>query len=55
MSDTRWWETFPWRMVQTNLREIDMADMDAKSYVDELKQYHATVVTLNAAGIIASG
>lgn len=26
MSDTRWWETFPWRMVQTNLREIDMAD-----------------------------
>ncbi len=54
MSDTRWWETFPWRMVQTNLREIDMADMDAKSYVDELKQYHATVVTLNAAGIIAS-
>ena len=46
MSDIRWWETFPWRMVQTNLREIDMADMDAKSYVDELKQYHATVVTL---------
>ena len=31
-----------------------MADMDANSYVDELKQYHATVVTLNAAGIIAS-
>ena len=30
MSDTRWWETFPWRRVQTNLREIDMADMDAK-------------------------
>lgn len=54
MSDTRWWKTFPWRMVQTNLREIDMADMDAKSYVEELKQYHATVVTLNAAGIIAS-
>ncbi len=54
MKPTKWWESYPWRMVQTNLREIDMADMDAKAYVADLKKYHATLVTLNAAGIIAS-
>lgn len=54
MKPTKWWESYPWRMVQTNLREIDMADMDAKTYVEDLEKYHATLVTLNAAGIIAS-
>ena len=54
MKPTKWWESYPWRMVQTNLREIDMADMDAKAYAADLKKYHATLVTLNAAGIIAS-
>ncbi len=54
MSHAKWWDGYPWRMVQTNLREIDMENMDAKAYARELKAYHATVVTLNAAGIIAS-
>ncbi len=54
MEPTKWWETYPWRMVQTNLREIDMADMDAKAFAKDLKDYHATLVTFNAAGIIAS-
>ena len=49
-----WWETHPWRMVQTNLREIDMADIDAVVFAQELKEFGATVVNLNAAGIIAS-
>ncbi|MCD8126613.1 MAG: beta-galactosidase [Clostridiales bacterium] len=49
-----WWNDYPWRMVQTNLREIDMADMDAATYARELKEFGATVVMLNAAGIIAS-
>ena len=49
-----WWENYPWRMIQTNLREIDMEDMDAKKYVADLQAFGATVVTLNAAGIIAS-
>ncbi|MCD8340766.1 MAG: beta-galactosidase [Clostridiales bacterium] len=49
-----WWNGYPWRMVQTNLREIDMANMDATAYARELKDFGATVVTLNAAGIIAS-
>ena len=41
-------------MVQTNLREIDMADIDAVVFAQELKEFGATVVNLNAAGIIAS-
>ncbi|MCC8099282.1 MAG: hypothetical protein LIO78_04335 [Clostridiales bacterium] len=49
-----WWNDYPWRMVQTNLREIDMAHMDAAAYARELKEFGATVVMLNAAGIIAS-
>lgn len=48
-----WWENHPWRMIQTNLREIDMEDLDAKTFAADLADYHATVVTLNAAGILA--
>lgn len=50
---THWWNGYPWRMVQTNLREKDMQDMDAGRYVRDLKEFGATVVTLNAAGIVA--
>ena len=49
-----WWETTPWRMVQTNLPEPDMADIDAAAFAKSLKDFGATVVNLNAAGIIAS-
>lgn len=49
-----WWEGYPWRMIQTNLRQIDMANINAKEYARQLKDFGATVVTLNAAGIIAS-
>ena len=31
-----------------------MADINAKAYAKQLKEFGATVVTLNAAGIIAS-
>lgn len=49
-----WWEGYPWRMIQTNLREPDMADLDAKRYVQDVKKFGATVVMVNAAGIVAS-
>lgn len=55
MSDSKhWWEGYPWRMIQTNFRETDMADLDAKRYVQDVKDFGATVVMVNAAGIIAS-
>ncbi|MBH1939493.1 beta-galactosidase trimerization domain-containing protein [Mobilitalea sibirica] len=49
-----WWENYPWRMIQTNLREIDMEDINAEQFVKDLLDFKANVVLLNAAGIIAS-
>ena len=55
MSETKhWWQGYPWRMVQTNFREIDMDGIDAESYAQSLADFGATVVTLNAGGILAS-
>ncbi len=51
---TPWWKGYPWRLIQTNLREIDMADIRAEEYVRQLVQMHATVAMINVAGIIAS-
>ena len=53
-STVHWWNETPWRMVQTNLREIDMADLDAEKFAADLEAFGATVVNLNAAGILAS-
>ncbi len=41
-------------MIQTNLREPDMAEIDPEEYADQLAEFGATVVTLNASGIVAS-
>ncbi|MGC9468587.1 MAG: beta-galactosidase trimerization domain-containing protein [Anaerolineae bacterium] len=49
-----WWHTKQWRLIQTNLREIDMLDIDAQQVVADLEDFKANVLMLNAAGIIAS-
>ncbi len=49
-----WWENYPWRMIQTNLRQIDMEDMSAQRFAEDLKRFDANVVLLNTGGIIAS-
>lgn len=49
-----WWKREPWRMIQTNLREIDMLDIDAREYVRQLQAFEATVAMINVGGIIAS-
>ncbi|MGE5459562.1 MAG: beta-galactosidase trimerization domain-containing protein [Solirubrobacterales bacterium] len=49
-----WWETWPWRLIQTNLREIDMRDIDAERYVTSLRSFEATVAMINTSGIVAS-
>ncbi|GAB4561123.1 MAG: hypothetical protein Kow0047_08210 [Anaerolineae bacterium] len=51
---TDWWRDWPWRLIQTNLREIDMLDIDARRVVADLLEFKATVLMINAAGIIAS-
>ncbi len=54
MSKPYWWQDRAWRIVQTNLREIDMADMDAAQYVRELREFNANTVIINTGGIVAS-
>jgi hypothetical protein len=49
-----WWEGWPWRLIQTNLREVDMADIDAARFVASLKELDATAAMINTSGIIAS-
>jgi hypothetical protein len=51
---TNWWRTYPWREIQTNLREIDMIDIRAEQVVADLQRFKATLLMINAAGIIAS-
>ena len=50
----KWWYDFPWREIQTNLRETDMADIKAGEFVRQLQSFDATVVMINTSGIIAS-
>lgn len=50
----RWWTDYHWRQVQTNLREIDMLDIDAADYVRQMQAFEATVAMINVGGIIAS-
>lgn len=51
---TDWWTAKPWRMIQMNLRQIDMLDIDAAQVVADLQAFKATCFMINAAGIIAS-
>ena len=51
---TDWWTGKPWREIQTNLREIDMLDIDAQQVAKDLQSFKANHLMLNAAGIIAS-
>ncbi|NLD43286.1 MAG: hypothetical protein GX657_07315 [Chloroflexi bacterium] len=51
---TDWWDGKAFRMIQTNLREIDMVDIDAAQYVADMQWFKANAVLFNMAGIIAS-
>ncbi|MEX1029147.1 MAG: alpha-amylase family protein [Paenibacillaceae bacterium] len=50
----KWWISRPLRQIQTNLREIDMLDIDAQQVVADLQAFKATSLLLNTSGIIAS-
>ena len=49
-----WWHSKTWRFIQTNLREIDMLDIDSERVVADMQSFKANVLMINAAGIIAS-
>lgn len=51
--DDTWWNRAPYRLVQTNLREID-ATMDTDAYVQSMVDASANIVLLNVGGIVAN-
>jgi hypothetical protein len=51
--DSTWWNRAPYRLVQTNLREID-ASMDVNAYVQSIIEANANVVLINVGGIVAN-
>ncbi len=51
--DSTWWNRAPYRLVQTNLREID-AGMDVEAYVQSMVDASANIVLLNVGGIVAN-
>lgn len=51
---TDWWQTEPWRMVQTNLREIDFKDMDPERFAGDVERLGATVVMVSTSGIVGN-
>ena len=51
---THWWNGYPWRLIQTNFREIDTKDFDEEQFLESLKEFSCNAVMLNAAGLMAS-
>ncbi|HMF72763.1 MAG TPA: family 10 glycosylhydrolase, partial [Flavitalea sp.] len=51
--DSTWWNRAPYRLVQTNLREID-ATMDVNAYVKSMVDANVNIVLLNVGGIVAN-
>jgi hypothetical protein len=49
-----WWLEEPFRLVQTNLREIDAIDFDLDVYVNSIKETGANIVLINVGGIVAN-
>lgn len=49
-----WWLEEPYRLIQTNLREIDAIDFDVDVYIKSLKDIGANTVLINVGGIVAN-
>ncbi|MFB9375476.1 hypothetical protein ACFFKU_05290 [Kineococcus gynurae] len=48
-----WWER-PFRMFQTNIREIDTAELDVEDVLDRIEEYGADAWLLSVGGIVAN-
>ena len=51
--DSTWWNRESYRLVQTNLREIDAA-MDVDAYVKSMVDANVNIVLINVGGIVAN-
>ncbi len=51
---TLWCIEEPIRLIQTNLREIDLADFNVEQYVSDIEDMGANAVLINVGGIVAN-
>ena len=49
-----WWTDRPWRLIQPNMREIDLIDINPDRFVADLLEFKANVVMLSTSGIVAN-
>lgn len=49
-----WWKEKPVRLIQTNIREIDMIDLPIEKMIADLKAFHANTLVFNTAGVVAN-
>lgn len=49
-----WWKEKPIRLIQTNIREIDMLDLPIEKIIADLKSFHANTLVFNTAGVVAN-
>ncbi len=54
VSKVEWWLDEPFRLIQTNLREIDAIDFDMDVYVQSLHDMGANTVLINVGGIVGN-
>ncbi len=52
--EEEWWLHEPFRLIQTNLREIDAIDFDIDVYVKSLHDIGANTVLINVGGIVGN-
>lgn len=52
--EDRLWYDKPFRLIQTNLREIDARTLDPEEYVARIKDFKATAALFNVGGIVAN-
>ena len=50
----QWWRNYPWRVIQTNMREVDVEGLDAERFVADLKSFHANAVMVSFGGTMAN-
>ncbi|MCR4675938.1 MAG: hypothetical protein K5634_01765, partial [Sphaerochaetaceae bacterium] len=50
----RWWENYPWRVIQTNMRECDISTLDPKRFVEDLLSFNANAVLVSFGGTLAN-
>ncbi len=50
----QWWRNYPWRVIQTNMREVDVENLNAERFVNDLISFHCNAVMVSFGGTMAN-